>query len=512
MITDSRFNMSIARLNRDLSSLQRDVVIPDIRLDGVWLWHLIKSPLYDCLIAEEGQVSVGTFMEKASRREVLIYSLKRLILSKMKLALGLSIRNGREPMGLFIVHTTSRIEVSGKFVHPFGDIFLNDEVSFLPYVIHNDRGLDPVSFQVRPDLAANPLRQPGRVLRLFMPFLDFRVISVIREFHSAFSRADAHQRLQPLKTRVLSVLLSEKVRRHVGQYLYEYGNSVKFLRKLNPRFVFITVSQSHAGLIRAARESGIATIELQHGLITADHRVYDWNCPSAPSVPLTVPEKLLVWGSYWRDLIISNGSWPEERVVVVGNPKFDLIKSTFNWDPPSTKVIRIVFSSNSFVAKEASAFFLSALNLMVESARDKVELLIKLHPNERDADPYSELITTFPSQVRPVPHSEMNIYQTLSISHFHLSGFSIALFESVGLGIPTMSVDINGSAEVLAFDRNLPIEILKTPTDFADRFNTLCLSPDEYSNLKDRAKHDSTKFFEPKSCENIRNFLNDLCK
>lgn len=506
--------MSTGQLSSDISEFQREYPMPDVRLLGARLWPLVKGPVYESLFSELGGVKVASFAEKAGRSDMLRHGLPRLLLSKVKLCrsilFGVSSDGGR-PFGLILAHTLSRTLKDGKVVYPFADVFLeHGELKFSPFLIHNDKGQTPLPTLFPPDMPANALRQPGYLHPWQAPDVHHDVAQKINDFATALLAISVSPNHTKLRDQIVKVLYTNKVKRHLTGFVYEYRNSLCLLKKLKPEFVLLSVSQSHAGLILAARRLGIPSLEIQHGLITPDHRVYDWPISMINDPDSTIPDQLLVWGEYWQELMLRNGYWTKERLPIAGNPKFDLVAKGFVHNPRQEGTV-LLFSSNAFVAKEGAAFILKTLELLGPNDSEGVSFWIKLHPNEKEATAYSELTHNFPDHVRIIAHAEMNFYDALKHAHIHISGFSISIYESVGLGVPTLVLDVLGSADVFKFDPQFPVPIARQPEELAARIKAWKMADQSLEAWKLGVKHEAERFFASAPNVRIRDLLNGLC-
>lgn len=82
-------------------------------------------------------------------------------------------------------------------------------------------------------------------------------------------------------------------------------------------------------LIIQASRKGIPTMGLMHGMIFKNH--YDYmhhritTSVYADPFGFTVPEITCVWGSAWKENLVSYGNYPSDAVVVTGNWRYDRI-------------------------------------------------------------------------------------------------------------------------------------------------------------------------------------------
>ncbi len=150
-------------------------------------------------------------------------------------------------------------------------------------------------------------------------------------------------------------------------------------------------------LVVAAKKKNIPCIAIQHGIIHELHKGYMYQAGEisldlstrAPFVPTT--DVTAVYGQYHKDLLTKVSSYPEDSVVVTGQPRYDRMTSLdrestrskliegWNLDP-SKKVVLWTTQCHGISDSENKLNFHAVFESM--SLVEDVQLIIKQHPGE----------------------------------------------------------------------------------------------------------------------------------
>jgi hypothetical protein len=118
----------------------------------------------------------------------------------------------------------------------------------------------------------------------------------------------------------------------LGVYYTEAMDS--FIRREKPDLLLIVDEQGMYGrcFLAAAQAHGIATVGLQHGLISQDDARYTHGAGMVPSngrfVGTTlcpIPDATAVHGELSRHVLVENGGYPSNSVIVTGQPSYDFL-------------------------------------------------------------------------------------------------------------------------------------------------------------------------------------------
>lgn len=210
---------------------------------------------------------------------------------------------------------------------------------------------------------------------------------------------------------------------------------------LRPRRVLLLPSYGKEGHVMAARDWGIPSVEVQHGVITDEHLGYA--TPSGTE-KLSFPDMLLVFGDFWRDSV--DWALPRNRVMVMGYPYLDRFRDAVRSDQhvAATATDTIVLISQGSIGYGLSKFAVALAGLRRDQPR---EIVYKLHPGEwaiwrrdypwlRDAADCGLLIVVD----GPTP----SLYDLFRRAQWQVGVYSTAVYEGLAFGCRTILVDLPG--------------------------------------------------------------------
>lgn len=162
-------------------------------------------------------------------------------------------------------------------------------------------------------------------------------------------------------------------------------------------------------IIVAAELYQVPTLAIQHGVIHPFHRgyIYDEGEISVDgqinSVNCPIPDMTALYGEYHRDLLTKESSYPRERVVVTGQPRYDnlpilmmdssieAIKSKYSLCDDGVKNILWTTQCHGLTINENIDNFNAVFSAIM--GLNNVNLIIKQHP--REGDEYTDLIKEY---------------------------------------------------------------------------------------------------------------------
>jgi glycosyltransferase involved in cell wall biosynthesis len=201
-----------------------------------------------------------------------------------------------------------------------------------------------------------------------------------------------------------------------------------WLKTANPSLVVMVCSYGKEGWLAACRGLGIRTVELQHGTMHRYHLGY-----SFPGVwKQEFPDHFLAWGSHWPKTVAL--PLPADRVHSVGFPWFEL-EAGHHAD--AVKTDAVLFISQARIGTQLSRF----AAIFAESYAGPV--LYKLHPTE-----VTDWQARYPWLDRPpiqvLEGEDPPLYTLFGMARAQVGVFSTALYEGLGLGVPTFLFDTSG--------------------------------------------------------------------
>ncbi|MEY3398309.1 MAG: hypothetical protein RL220_903, partial [Bacteroidota bacterium] len=202
---------------------------------------------------------------------------------------------------------------------------------------------------------------------------------------------------------------------------------LELFRKSKVSNVMFSVHYHKEGMIAAARDCGIRTIEIQHGLISANDFYYVYS-PVFSNIreKAFFPDYILLYGPYWRDVLLKGSEWQSSQLIVVGNylaipePKVDI----------SIKENIIFIGAQKNLPGPFIEYTLWLQKLISEKGYPW-RIVVKTHPLEKAIDEYRKSL--IPAGVEVVGN-EANLLEILSRARIQISIYSTTFYDALGLG------------------------------------------------------------------------------
>ncbi len=212
----------------------------------------------------------------------------------------------------------------------------------------------------------------------------------------------------------------------------------KELLKIFPSLRFALVEQHyhHEGLLLALKKAGIQCYEIQHGLIAESDIFYVFpKSISSIRNKALFPDKILVYGNYWKNILLKGGEFAEENIVCVGDFR------TRNESPaPADSISKfckdhsiILISSQTYMS-EFYKNYATRLSQLLQTKHTGWKIILKLHPNEKEHD-YSAL-----SAFSNILVSRENIHSLFGLAQVHISVYSTTLYEALEYDLLNLSL------------------------------------------------------------------------
>ena len=227
-----------------------------------------------------------------------------------------------------------------------------------------------------------------------------------------------------------SIDLIKLLKKNVGRYKLGYMLYSKLFKRVNPKVIYSVASYSYLGdMIAAAKNLGIQTIELQHGVVSKYHIGYSF--PKKQSL-LYYSDVFYSWGEFWNKSVVN----AFDEVEVKGFPYF---RNNSIYYQGIKKENKILVLSQAALGENIMSEMLKLINLCSD-----FQISYKLHPAEYSSykkySAYSKLseydnITFF---------KDSNLYQLMSVSKIQVGVFSTALYEGLGFSCRTYLFNLNG--------------------------------------------------------------------
>lgn len=191
--------------------------------------------------------------------------------------------------------------------------------------------------------------------------------------------------------------------------------------------------------------TGIRTLMIQHG----SHALMDTQIQYSPHNS----DEIIVWGEHPKNQVLPVcGS--THKIFALGNPRYDITNDfanternkefyeKLNVDPRKKNVVFFSATHAIDTGYPPEQFIepIFALDKLYQSQKSKINLIIKLHPNETSKY-YAKYMNNSLTNVKVIKH-EIALYKLLQHTDISVSIGSTTLLESMIFGIPTLQLEL----------------------------------------------------------------------
>lgn len=273
-----------------------------------------------------------------------------------------------------------------------------------------------------------------------------------------------------------------EIRKKVRNYFaydrpeYVFAEFAKFismaeamLESIRPMVIVIEDEYSvfERALIVAAKRRNIPSVAIQHGVIHELHKGYLYqsgeispdHSVKSPFVPTA--DVTAVYGQYHKDLLTGMGGYPDDAVVVTGQPRYDRmvdlhresVRSNLieEWClDPSKKIVLWTTQCHSMTDAENIINFHAVLESI--SSIGDVQLIIKQHPGEPKR--YDTMIREHLAGYSPDAHivaKDADTLGLLAVSDLVLLLNSTTGLEAVALRKPLIVMNLGGQPDIVNY-------------------------------------------------------------
>ena len=205
--------------------------------------------------------------------------------------------------------------------------------------------------------------------------------------------------------------------------------------------------------VTAAQVFGIPSFAIQHGIMypqyySHEHRRFELLGDGA--VP--IPTKTAVYGSIAKDLLVKRGSYPEDRIIITGSPKFDaLVRAAEGFDREKTRTeLRVPEGARVLVLATRFTAVGPVFSDLVEAVErlEDVWLFVKPHQAE-SSTPYEAILGRGGATHTRMLSGAKNLLELLFASDGLITVDSFASSEALVLGRPVLVVNLPNNLSAL---------------------------------------------------------------
>ncbi|MEO8229228.1 MAG: GNAT family N-acetyltransferase [Chloroflexota bacterium] len=239
----------------------------------------------------------------------------------------------------------------------------------------------------------------------------------------------------------------------------------RLLDEIRPGAILLSHEGIRIAWLSAARERGIPTLAVQHGVIYPTHPGY--RREHAPS--LVLPTRTFVFGDYERRVLLEHGGYLGDEVVVSGSPRLQLgahepadagelaaERSAVRRELGIADGDRILVVSTVFVPFVRQFYFAHVLERLLGGPLPGIHVVFKLHPGEDDEGPYRALLDGLAAAgAYPAPPMtivrDVDLYRLLRAADAHLGFHSTVLTDAVIVGTLNLIAATQAYGDLLGY-------------------------------------------------------------
>lgn len=233
-------------------------------------------------------------------------------------------------------------------------------------------------------------------------------------------------------------------------YKIEYKYYYKLFKKLKPKQIYLVVSYSGLGsMIKAAKDLGIETIELQHGNFSKYH--YGYYFGEEKRDLDYFPDKFYVWNEYWKKHI--NFPIDDKNIII---KQFDYLKYRQSFYSDVNKIPnQAVVLSQGVLGDRIAKHILDNWDYF-----KKFKIVYKLHPGEYNRYKEYKYLMQLEQKYNIKIVTDIDLYNLFAQSEYQIGIFSTALYEGVEFGCKSILLDLAGVEEMYSFKDIYKVEMI----------------------------------------------------
>ncbi len=393
----------------------------DHQIEGVYFWKIIRFQLFLQITRK-----LGVYGQAHPPKGSILSRLKTLPLNIWNSYRYGSVK-GREPREILIFQHPRKKLVDGRYI----DIYTHNLIEQLEDEGRNYEIID-IMYQNSHLIRAGERRSYDD---------HFFLSSLLRRIFRSISLDEQSDRLlgwveNEIKNIFdINISLKKEIKQRIKIFLRDYQYYRRLISIKKPEKVYLVVSYGLEPLIAACRESGVETVELQHGVINRYHLGYSY--PGRDRVPY-FPGRMLLFSRFWyRNTPIP---LPPEKTGVYGFPYLEEMRRRYAGISPTARSV-IVISQGTIGSR------LSGIAARFAQKYSDFNIIYKLHPGEysRWREEYPHLVEAEKlANFSVVDNSNINLYRYLAESEYLVGVYSTVIYEGLMFDCKTILMNLPG--------------------------------------------------------------------
>lgn len=222
-------------------------------------------------------------------------------------------------------------------------------------------------------------------------------------------------------------------------------------------------------LIVAGKLKKIPTLAIQHGNIGLGYMYPKGSVSvhgSAKTPYCPIPDKTAVFGRYYCDLLTKMSAYPPSRVVITGQPRYDVLTladrvfdrekfcSRLNLNPDK-KIVLVATEGLPILVGEA---YLRSILTALKTLPD-LQIVIKPHPREK-GEWYKRVVKEENVEAVVLP-KVADTLEALYVCDLLIASFSTVITESIILGKPSVTLHLSESEDPAPYYKDVTLRVYK---------------------------------------------------
>lgn len=211
-----------------------------------------------------------------------------------------------------------------------------------------------------------------------------------------------------------------------------------------------------------------------------------------------IKDRIAVWGNTVRDYLIENRSFPKDRIIVAGNPKYDsFVRLEKRKEAKKTILItpRPIINHVEGARIELYEKYERVIDRLLEIThnREDIEIIFKLHPQQsRHNEIIKEYIENKNQKVKIFQFRAINEMLTACDLHVNIApdnfDASTVILEAMILGRPTINIQLQKTDTEFEFMKDSAVRTISYDSDFKKEIFELVFDEGKSSELIKNAK------------------------
>jgi len=316
---------------------------------------------------------------------------------------------------VILLNTSINRIIDGKnvdmYIYPILKKLVNNYNILLIYQEFNNNKLDyPCDILFKPNVAIK-----GNILSYVVKFSKKDKLILKRLENSLIEKFNVQMDILSIVRNVIGYKIKDRKKRFK-----------KIFKKFKPKIFIYVDDGSMQGVLEAAHEQGISTVELQHSTVSNLNLQYQWY-PKTFQYN-TIPKYILSFGNYWKDSFKLKST-----IIPVGFPYFNLLSQKYNRTDTDDKSNSLIISSVILSNKDLIRMTLDLSKLLTN---------YKIYYKLRDVE-YDSWKSYYPREfiekdnIIIIDNDETHLYEYFRKCKYQIGVNSTTLYEGIGYGLIT---------------------------------------------------------------------------